>query len=386
MKVPMHPAERTRSSRRTRRFRGLVVATMLLSTVLVALDTLMWFRLERLLDRRLASLAQDARASGWHFSARAGERGGWPFSATLILIRPTLQGGDSLVPGGVAWSGDRATLSLSPLSPGSATITAGGTQTLSFAPGSAAALQLRFWAARLALHLPEDDATGHVTDRRRLTLDAEALHVAAPGAGPDDIAKLADAQARLEWSAAPGPDMSPGNADPPPLTLSLDLHDIALPARLRTPMRVLQQARFRIQLTGQRPGLQMQLAEALAAWRQSGGRLRIAEASLDWGDSIAALAGDAGLGADDSLDGGFQLALTRPDPALRQLEEAGLIRPGVSQAIRAVLGLVAASQPGPVIRLPLELRHGLLRLGEIPLLRIGAQPGPGGGAASIPIP
>lgn len=173
---------------------------------------------------------------------------------------------------------------------------------------------------------------------------------------------------------------------PPPLTLSLDLHDIALPARLRTPMRVLQQARFRIQLTGQRPGLQMQLAEALAAWRRSGGRLRIDEASLDWGDSIAALAGDAGLGADGSLDGGFQLALTRPDPALRQLEEAGLIRPGVSQAIRAVLGLVAASQPGPVIRLPLELRHGLLRLGEIPLLRIGAQAGPGGDAASIPIP
>ena len=377
MKVRMHPAERSRASRRSPRFRALVVVTMLLSTLLVGLDTLMWFRLERMLDRRLADLAQGARASGWHFTARAGERGGWPLSATLILIHPSLAGADRLIPGGVSWSGERATLSLSPLSPHHATITAEGTQTLSLAPGSSGAVQLRFWAARLALQLPD----GSGTDDRQLAFDAEALHLAAPGAGPDDIAQLADANGRLDWAA----ERVAGHMGGPAVTLSLDLHDIALPARLRTPARVLQQARLRVLLTGRRPDTQMQLADALESWRRSGGRLRIDEASIGWGDSLAALAGDAGFDLDDSLDGAFELSLTRPDPALRQLEAAGLIRPGVSQAIRAVLGLVAASQPGPQIHLPLDLRHGLLSLGDIPLLRIGVRPGSEAGApVSIP--
>ncbi|WP_419731127.1 DUF2125 domain-containing protein [Lichenicola sp.] len=383
----MHPAER---SRRSRRFRALVVATMLLSTLLVGLDTLMWFRLERVLDRRLAALAQDARASGWHFTARAGERGGWPLSATLILIRPTLAGADRLIPGGIGWSGERATLSLSLLPPHRTTIIAGGTQTLSVASGSPDAVALRFWAARLALHLPDDDDARGQAGTRQFSFDAEALHVAAPGSGPDDIAQLADANGRLDWPPTRTPDQAaasvPAGPDQPAVSLSLDLHDIALPARLRTPMRVLQQARLRLQLTGRRPELQMRLKDALDRWRGSGGQLRITEASLEWGGSSAALAGDAGLDADGALDGGFQLALTQPDPVLRQLEEAGLLRPGVSRSIAAVLGLIAASEPGPHIHLPLDLRHGLLSLGRIPLLQIGPRPGSATGTASVSTP
>lgn len=361
MNVLMQPLPRHRAGRR---FRVALASSLLLASMLVGLDTLMWFRLEHMLDQRLDRFSNSARTSGWRFGAHAGERGGWPLSATLTLVRPALKGTLPLVPGSIEWSGDRVVLGLSPLHPHRVTITATGIQSLSLIRDGEAPAVLRFWGARIALHVPPDPEPLRVAHYR---LDAEALHVASPGAGPDDIAQVAQATGRLEWQPrgnAPADDADPGTRHDPYASLSLDLRDVALPARLRASGRVVQRATLRMVLAGNPAAVRLRTT----------GHLHLAEASLDWGDSAAAIAGDATLDVGGRANGAFELALTRPDPALRQMGETGLIGPGTSTMLREVIGLIAASQQGPRVHLPLTLRDGLLSLGQIPLLQIGSLP------------
>ena len=369
MKRPMQPPQRRDAARRTVHLRG-AAAAFILFTLLVGLDTVAWFRLQRSLDRQLDRFTLAAHASGWSFSAQAGERGGWPLAATLTLIRPSLRGGTGLVPGGIAWSGESVVLGLSFLHPHRATVLAGGTQELSVAPGSSTSRPVRFWAARIALWLPAD--AGHPADKT-LVLDADALHVGAPGAGPDDIAQLAGLRARVRWRA----DAAAGGAAAGPMhdaaSLSVLLRDIALPARAGMGVgRVLQRARLEARLDGRIDAGSMPLPDALASWRSSGGRLRIEEASVDWGRSSAAAGGAFGLGTDGAADGRLDLVLGSPDELLQQMRNAGLVGPGRMVAMRAVIGLIGAGQPGPRIHLPLQLEGGTLGIGELPLLRIGA--------------
>ncbi|MGI4744728.1 MAG: DUF2125 domain-containing protein [Janthinobacterium lividum] len=353
----MQPLPRHRS---TRRLRVFLAALLVSASMLVGIDTLMWFRLEHLLDQRLDRFSTSARTSGWRFGARAGERGGWPLSATLTLVRPLLHGTNPLAPAGIDWSGERVILSLSPLHPHRLVITAAGTQSLSLMRGGEPPIVLRFWGARIALHMPPDADPAHIA---HYLLDAEALHVALPGAGPDDITQLAEATGRLEWqppNPAPDDDASAAERHDAYASISLDLRDVALPARLRASGRVVQRATLRMVLTG----------DPVATRLPTVGRLHLAEASLDWGDSAAAMAGDASLDVEGRTNGSFDLALTRPDPALRQMGETGLIGPGTSTMLRGVIGLIAVSQQGPQVHLPLTLRDGLLSLGQIPLLQI----------------
>ena len=381
MKRFMQPLPRQGTDRRTVRARVIVAAAMILAVVLAGLDTLAWFRLERNLDQRLDRFAVAARAAGWRFSAQDGGRGGWPLAATLTLLHPSLRGDVPLLPGGIAWSGDEVTLSLSPLHPGRATVLADGIQTLSIAPDSSTPLLLRIWGSRIALRLPPDRGTpaaddpppagsGFPSGRSDLLLDAEALHVAVPGNGPDDIAVVTRLSARLGWrpdppgGAAGGPTLEAGR-------LSLLLRDIALPARLGAGGgRVVQQARLEARLTGHIAPRTMP-ADAVAPGQPPGSRLRIEQASLDWGGGGAALGGEASLGADGTASGRFDLVVANAADILRQMRNAGLIDQGTMVAIGAVVGLIEAGQPGPRVHLPLRLQDGMLSLGEIPLLRTG---------------
>ena len=357
MKVAMQPLPRNLPSRR---LHIVLAAAMVLASALVGLDTLMWFRLEHLLDQKLDRFSTSARTSGWHFGAHAGQRGGWPLSATLTLVRPALHGANPAAPGGIDWSGERVILSLSPLHPHRLTIMAAGTQSLSLGRGAELPIVLRFWGARIALHVPPDADPSHTA---HYLLDAEALHVGSPGAGPDDIAQLAQATGRLEWqprNPALGDHASAARRRDAYASISLDLRDIALPARLRASGRVMQRATLRMVLTG----------EPAATRLPTFGHMHLTEASVDWGDSAAAMAGDAALDAEGRANGSFDLALTRADPALRQMGETGLIGPGTSTMLRAVIGLIAVSQQEPKVHLPLTLQYGLLSLGRIPLLQV----------------
>ena len=349
MKARMQPPAPRRPVRQALRLRAVLAAAMVLATVLVGCDTVLWFRLEREMDHRLDRFIRTARAEGWRFSARAGGRGGWPLSATLVLRRPSLRypapdpGGEDVL----AWSGEAVVLSLSPWRPARATVLALGTQDLSVVPNGGLPMPLRFWGARIALLLPgAADRTG------RVALEADALHVALPGAGPDDVVELAGAAGELRWSA-----------DRKAASAALSLREVALPAGLgRRQGRVVQDARLNASLD--------EPAGPPGPWLRPGAAIRLGEASLDWDGDRAALSGRIVLSRDGTPSGTLSLSVYDAGRMVSKLCRAGLLSPGAAVVAQAVTGLVGAASPGPGLHLPLTLRGGLLGLGEIPLLRI----------------
>ncbi len=353
MKAAMQPFPRRRPVRQFFRLRAVVAAAMVLATVLVGCDTLLWFRLERELDHRLDRFIRSARAAGWHVSVRAGSRGGWPLAATLTLRQPSLRYRTSGPDGAwaFAWSGQAVTLSLSPWRPAQTTVLAIGTQSLSSVPDAGLPMPLRFWGARIALRLPEHDA-GRPD---RIALEAEALHVALPGAGPDDVVEVAAAAGRLRW---------PADREPGPATLSLSLRQVALPIALGRPEgRVVQHARLELGLDDATPG-------PLPRRLRPGAAIRLGEASLDWDGNRAALSGKAVLLSDGTASGTFRLSVDDAGRMLAKLRDNGLLSPGATVAAQAVAGLVGGPGNNATLHLPLQLHAGTLSLGEIPLLRL----------------
>lgn len=129
--------------------------------------------MQRLLDRRLAALVQDAAKSGWQLDIAPGRHGGWPFAATRTLPGMRLHGGEALAAGGIVWSGERITASLSLLHPQGIGILTDGTQVIS-AGNAGLARSLRFWGTRIGLRLPFRSGTLAT----RLSFDAQALRMA----------------------------------------------------------------------------------------------------------------------------------------------------------------------------------------------------------------
>lgn len=338
--------------------RSLATLLSLLVAGLAIADTAQWFRLEHALDGRIAAFRIAAAARGWSLQAERGRRGGWPFSATLTLSGPRLDGAAGLLPEGIGWSGDAIEMSLSLLHPALLRTELRGTQSL-----HVGALSLKGWGAVLVLRSQAD----------RITLDAEALHLAMAGAGPDDILQAAGLAGELHWR----PD-DPGGTD-----LSVTARALAAPMPSgETDRRVVQRARLTARLEGVLPGGSIGWPAAFGLWRAGGGAIRLDEASLDWGPDAdpdrgnpgVSLSGRAVPDGDGTLDGDFTLDLTHADRVLATLRHDGVIDAGQATALGAVIGLVAAGErpsgPEPQIHLPLQMRRGVLRLGQIPLLTL----------------
>ena len=361
--------------------RRRVAIALLLAVLLLATDTLAWLQMQRLLDHRLRLLVQDAARSGWQFEAASEHRGGWPLRAELVLDAPRLQGGGGRQGGDIVWSGERITASVSPLHPGALSIAATGTQTLSAAdatrPGSTLGNSVRFWGG-LRLRLPADAANG----TGRAGFDAAALHVAFPGAGPDDVVTIAGLRGTVRWTRQAR-------------ALTLDLRGVALPRRRGVaagPM--IPAAALELSLIGP-------LAGGVDSWRAGGGRVLLRQAAATWSDGGIEASGQAMLDGNLRPDGSFIVQITGANAMLDRLAQSGWIEPSAASAVRAVLGLIAAARGDPQaatggnpqaatggdpqaaargdpqaagsrrpLELPLTLRGGLLSLGQIPLLRV----------------
>ena len=349
--------------------RGPLLAVTLLAGLLLAADTLAWLQMQRLLEGRMQRLAQDATRSGWQLDAASGRRGGWPFRADLTFAAPRAHGAASLLPGGITWSAERVTATLSPLHPRRLTILTDGIQTVSAGGAGATRDSLRLWSP-IRLHLPVG-GTGH-GDRRQASFDAAPLHLAFPGAGPDDVVTIAGLRGSLRWTAQAR-------------ALTLALRGVSLPHAAGA-ASVIPAAALELSLVGAPDG-GGNAADRLRAWRAGGGRLLLRQATMRWNDTSIDASGHATLDGNLRPDGAFTVRITGADAMLDRLAQSGRIDAPTASAIRAVLGLISAARdappPGqagtgdtrarqaqPALELPLALRAGQLSLGQIPLLRI----------------
>ncbi len=354
--------------------RRLWVATLLLGLLLAA-DTLAWLQMQQLLDRRLRFMVQDAARSGWALGAAGEQRGGWPLAASLTLAAPRAHGAEALLPGGVTWSAERVTVTLSPLHPDRVTFSAGGIQTLSAGGVRKLGDSLRFWSMAGSLHLPSHAVDG----ARQLSFDAAGLHLVLPGAGPDEVVAVAGLHGRLRWT-------------PQAHALTLALRGIDLPRGTAIPTGSgVPAAALELSLIGPTDG-GGNLTARLRDWRAGGGRLLLRQVVIDWKYADIEAAGHVALDGNLQPDGSFTVQITGADAMLDRLAQSGRIDPSAVAAVRAVLGLIAAARDDPPgqstgrptggprsgalrrpLQLPLTLHGGLLSVGQIPLLRI---PGP----------
>ena len=337
------------------------VVWLLLACLLLGLDLLGWLQLQRLLDRRLAGLVQQAQRSGWQLEVAASRRGGWPLAATLTLAAPRLRGGSGLLPGlpaGVSWSAERVTVSLSPLHPRRITILPGGMQVIAAAGASGLGDSVRLWARRMRLDLPAADraAGGEVR------LSAGALHLALPGAGTGQVVTVGELHGTLRWT---------GNAR----ATTLAFHKVDLP------------------YAGS-PGLSIPRAAVEMSLIGSGvaNRLLLRQAALRWNGAMIDASGQIRLDQRSQPEGSFILLVAGADRLLDGLSSCRRISPSTLGAIRAVLGLIGQAQDAappngtapaglppaglPPIELPLTLRARVLSLGRIPLLQLPRLDGP----------
>ncbi len=347
---------------RVRGRRRLALALLVVVPVLlIAADYALWRWAVWRLEVGIGQWMAQSRAAGWSVSAGTPRPGGWPFAASVALPQPFLSGGTAELPGGVAWSADRAVLSLHLLHPRVLQIALAGQQHLEFAGG----FDLPFTADRLIATLPLAAVSP--------TLNATATGLRIGRASSGTVAVQSLALHGVRSTAALG--------------FALRASGISLPgARSWALGPEIASAAITGAISGIAPEASADaspdLAARAASWRNHGGRVSVRSLALRWGP--LAVAGTVRLRLDRDLQpaGRADARLTGYAPALDRLAAQGVITAPTAAAAKAVLSLIAQPALGTgeaEVTVPLTLADRELSIGAIPLLRLPKLVWPTGG-------
>ena len=324
--------------------RKLLRVALVLLLALVVLDGAAWLWATARLRAGYEAWAAAMRSDGWTVGGGTPRRAGWPVAAELVIAQPALAGGDALVPGGMAWSGEEVRLHLSPLAPRLLDVLPDGVQHVRLATLPEASVT----AEALAVHIP-------LTGEGAAGLRGRAVRIALAGVSIEVAALRADAI---------------------PAGLRVEADAVALPQGYDWPLgATIQAVSAEATLAGvPSPAPQgTTAAEQAARWRDAGGRVDVPQLAVHWGPLGVAGSGSGGLDARLQPRAEASVRLQGWQGTLDRLVQGGVITPGTALAAHAALGLFArASQdasPGGVT-VPLVVADGTLRAGGIPLLRV----------------
>jgi len=145
-----------------------------------------------------------------------------------------------------------------------------------------------------------------------------------------------------------------------------------LPEAVETPLgRDLPLARLEATLEGDIPSGDTR--EALARWRDAGGKLELHEVELQWGPLELSGEGTLSLDRDMRPLGAFTARIAGLSETLDALAAADIIEPQQTFAIELALMALAGqrdAQGRKIVSLPVTLQGGRLYLGPVPLLRL----------------
>ena len=335
--------------------------TARIATGLVVLFAADWFSCRALLHRMQGEYAQWRQAmesQGWQ--VRNGTVSGtyFPLGATLQIPDLELSGGQALVPGGLDWHAERASLSLSVFHPLRLDIAPQGQQTLRAAAGQALLLNADHLIAEVPLGGGKPD---------HIRIMSESLTAGLRGSDHPQDVRIDGLN--VEFTATRGDSGRTG------MGFDMQAHGVGLPDLGRWPLGAtinkltLQFSLASPALSGRAP------AEQARAWRDWGGTMNISTLAVKWGPLD--MKANFVLGLDQQLQptGRGHTDISGWSPALDAMASGGAIPDGMAQTAKAVLSLMApqadgASGPDAPISLPIKLKDSTLSLGPIPLLHL----------------
>jgi hypothetical protein len=311
---------------------------------------LVWRWAEGRMAQAFADWQRQMATQGWTVGAGSISRGGWPFSANLIVSDYAMTGGALLIPGGAAYTAGRIVIRLDVRQPGAVQVLASGPQSLRLSGTPA----LPFFADRLTVTIPV------TTDRPPTNAGLDASDVRFGGlAGGLTIGLL---QAQADWSGTK------------PTDLRVSAEAITLPPNIPAPLGPhIASATAEGSFSGSIPADAASPAQSAAGWRDSGGTVELRRIAVGWGP--LGVSGNATVKLDANLqpDVTASLRLVGVEQTVAALAQAHVISARAALAARAVAGLMvdAPEDKGAAgVRVPVTLRDGTVSLGLIPLMTV----------------
>ncbi len=305
--------------------------------------------------------AADMRANGWSVSYDRVRISGYPASLTATVDAPSIAAPDSA--GGWSWRGPRVTARIRPWNLDRIAFDGAGVHRLRTAGEDGAPIRVAVGSSfGLALFLAEARATKIVLKLEDVAIDAAVRSLPR---------KIAEAEATILLPAEPGRADRGRGPEPPGPMIALRLGKIEFAnAEANGSGLGIDEASLTAKLIGPVP--REATARALAVWRDGGGTLEIAEASIRSQGASAGGSGTLALDRDLQPLAALSVRIEGYRELLRALVAQGWMTGNDARAIRLGLDLVARASSGRkgTIAMPLTIQDRRLSFGLISVTQL----------------
>ncbi len=330
----------------------LVVGTL----VLIAVGwTIAWHVIADTIEADVQRWADARRAEGLTITRDSFTVDGFPFIWRIDVQRPDVTGAG---PTGWHWQGERVEVTYLPWTPDRISMRFPGRHRLTVGSGDLA----RNWT----MHATRADGAAVLQRDGRLdTLDLSFATIEI--AGNDLALSAAEARGKVRLHRPPDADYRT-----PTFDLTLHLVDAVLPESLNLPLgRRIDSAAVDLSFKGRLA--YGTLAEAVTAWRDSGGTIEFSSFALKWGQLAVAGDGTFALDQQNRPLAAFATRLRGHNEAIDTLVAVGRMTPREAAGVKIALNLLSRqNRTGNETEasIPLTIQDGRLFASGLPLMRV----------------
>ena len=310
-----------------------------------------WYWSAGQLETAVARFAEQQRARGMTISYDGPDVGGFPVGLSAAFETPLVAGQE-----GWRWTGPPVSGRARVWSPFTIETDFPGLHRIAFKPEPQ--------APEAEIEAEAGEAAGWARLKRdgRVAEAAVAigrLEVRSALAGPASAERLVGRY---------GPSRPGESAAGPETDFAFEGSGLVLPEDVETPLgRSIESAILEATLIGEVPPGEPK--QALATWRDAGGKLEVRRLETLWGSLQLAAQGTASLDGEFRPIGAFRARIKGLNETLDALARAGVIESGAALAVRfAVTALGGDSDKG--LQVPITLQDGRVYLGPVPIARL----------------
>ncbi|WP_051013590.1 DUF2125 domain-containing protein [Pararhodospirillum photometricum] len=340
-----------------RRYRWLLTAVPAVMALLMVTYIGFWIYTAVMARRGFETWVADRRAEGYQVSFSELAVEGFPLRVKVRLETPSLTAPEAL--GGWSWSSPRAQAEIFPLTPSTFTLDARGPHALRL-PFGGTLVPVGIGAAQMTAQMALDGA-GRL---ERTEITGKDLRI--DGLAPESL-RIGTFSLRTLNGALYGD--SP--KDEVTGSLMLAATDITPPSGLRLGLAPkIERVGLDLRAFGKLPPGRW--ADALPAWRDNRGGVRVDGLALDWKPFTLRASGSFSLDKSLQPEGSLSAQTDGLFPLIEGLARQGWV--GDAEAGVARLLIAGFARGSTTFNLPVSVRGGRLFLGTAPLARVPALP------------